>query len=63
VFVIELHSRRVQVRGSTPNSDEAFVVQTMRHLTDDVESTMPSVHAGRPPAMATSRPSPSTLRR
>ena len=36
VFVIELHSRRVQVLGSTPNPDEAFVVQTMRHLTDDV---------------------------
>jgi putative transposase len=29
VFVIELHSRRVHVLGSTPHPDEAFVVQTM----------------------------------
>ena len=36
VFVIELHSRRVQVLGSTPHPDGAFV-QTMRHLTDDVD--------------------------
>jgi putative transposase len=39
-FVIELHSRRVQVLGSTPNPDEAFVVQTMRHLTDDVDGML-----------------------
>ena len=35
VFVIELHSRRVQILGSTPHPDEAFLVQTMRHLTED----------------------------
>ena len=40
VFVIELQSRRVQVLGSTPNPDEAFVLQTMRHLTDDVEGML-----------------------
>ena len=40
VFVIELHSRRVQVLGSTPNPDEAFVVQTMRHLTGDVDGVL-----------------------
>jgi hypothetical protein len=40
VFVIELHSRRVQVLGSIPNPDEAFVVQTMRHLTDHVEGVL-----------------------
>ncbi len=34
VFVIELHSRRVHLLGSTPHPDEAFIVQTMRHLTD-----------------------------
>ena len=34
VFVIELHTRRVHVLGSTPYPDEAFVIQTMRHLTD-----------------------------
>jgi len=36
-FVIELHSRRVHVLGSTPYPDEAFVVQTMRHLTNEVD--------------------------
>jgi putative transposase len=40
VFVIELHSRRVYVLGSTPHPDEAFVVQTMRHLTDDVDGVL-----------------------
>jgi Integrase core domain len=40
VFVIELHSRRVHVLGSTPHPDEAFVVQTMRHLTDGVEGVL-----------------------
>jgi hypothetical protein len=40
VFVIELHSRRVQVLGSTPTPDEAFVVQTMPHLTDDVDGVL-----------------------
>ena len=40
VFVIELHSRRVHVLGSTPHPDEAFVVQTMRHLTDDVDGVL-----------------------
>jgi putative transposase len=40
VFVIELHSRRLQVLGSTPNPDEAFVFQTMRHLTDDVDGVL-----------------------
>jgi transposase InsO family protein len=33
VFVIELHSRRVQIAGSTPHPDEAFVLQIVRHLT------------------------------
>ena len=27
-FVIELHSRRVNVLGSTPHPDETFIVQT-----------------------------------
>jgi putative transposase len=40
VFMIDLHSRRVQGLGSTPNPDEAFVVQTMRRLTDDVEGVL-----------------------
>jgi len=34
-----LHSRRVHVLGSTRHPDEAFV-QTMRHLTDDVDRTL-----------------------
>ena len=37
LFVIELHSRKIQVVGSTRHPDEAFVVQTMRHLTDGVD--------------------------
>jgi hypothetical protein len=37
VFVIELHSRRVHVVGSTPHPDETFVVQAMRHLTDGID--------------------------
>ena len=40
VFVIELHSRRVHVLGSTPHPDEAFVVQTMRHLTNGVDGVL-----------------------
>jgi transposase InsO family protein len=40
VFVIELHSRRVHVLGSTRHPDEAFVIQTMRHLTDDVDGVL-----------------------
>jgi HTH-like domain len=30
LFVIELHTRRVHVLGSTPHPDEEFVIQTMR---------------------------------
>jgi len=37
VFVIELRSRRVQVLGSTPHPDEAFLIQTMRHVADPVD--------------------------
>ena len=33
-FVIELHSRRVRILGSTPHPDEAFIVQILRNLTD-----------------------------
>jgi transposase InsO family protein len=34
VFVIELASRRVQIVGSTPHPDEAFVLQAARTVTD-----------------------------
>src|SRR4029450_4168869 len=34
-FVIELHSRRVHLIGSTPNPDEAFVLQTLRQCSSD----------------------------
>ncbi len=37
LFVIELHSRRVHIVGSTPYPDEAFIVQTMRDLTADID--------------------------
>lgn len=40
VFVIELHSRRVHVLGSTRHPDEAFVIQTVRHLTDAVDGVL-----------------------
>ena len=33
LFVIELHSRRVHVLGTTPYPDEAFVMQTLRQVT------------------------------
>ena len=33
VFVIELASRRVQILGSTPHPDEAFMCQVVRNLT------------------------------
>ena len=39
-FVIELHSRRVRVIGSTPNPDEAFVLQTLRQCTSDVDGVL-----------------------
>jgi hypothetical protein len=32
MFVIELHSRRVSIVGSTPHPDEAFVLQVVRQL-------------------------------
>jgi len=44
-IVIELHTRRVHVLGSTPYPDEEFVIQTMRHLTDSVEGIV------RPPSV------------
>jgi hypothetical protein len=34
MFVIELHSRRVHVLGSTPQPDEGFIIQTLRPLSD-----------------------------
>ena len=33
VFVIDLASRRVQILGSTPHPDEAFMGQIVRNLT------------------------------
>ncbi len=38
VFVIELHSRRVHIVGSTPHPDDAFMVQVMREWTAAQES-------------------------
>lgn len=40
VFVIELHSRRVCVLGSMSHPDEAFVIQSMRALTDNVDGVL-----------------------
>jgi putative transposase len=40
MFVIELHSRRVSIVGSTPHPDEAFVLQVVRQLTDASEGVL-----------------------
>jgi hypothetical protein len=40
LFVIELHSRRVHIVGSTPHPDEAFMLQIARHLTDDIDAVL-----------------------
>jgi hypothetical protein len=40
VFVIELHSRRVHLLGSTPHPDEAFMLQIARHLTDAADGVL-----------------------
>jgi putative transposase len=40
VFVIELHSRRVRIGSVTPYPDEAFVLQTVRDMTDAVDGVM-----------------------
>ena len=40
VFVIELHSRRVHIVGSTPHPDEAFMLQIGRHLTDATDGVL-----------------------
>ena len=40
LFVIELHSRRVYIVGSTPHPDEAFMLQIARHLTDATDGVL-----------------------
>src|SRR6185436_4716150 len=40
VFVIELHTRRVCVLGSTPNPDGAFVVQAVRGLLGESDAVL-----------------------
>ena len=42
LFVIEVHSRRVHIVGSTPHPDDAFMVQIARHLTDPVDGVFNS---------------------
>ena len=39
LFVIELHSRRVHIVGSTPHPNEAFMLQIAR-LTDSVDGVL-----------------------
>jgi putative transposase len=39
-FVIELQSRRVQVLGSTPYPDEAFVIQCLRQATSEPDALL-----------------------
>jgi putative transposase len=38
--VIELHSRRVLIVGSTPHSDEGFMLQIAPHLTDATDGVL-----------------------
>jgi transposase InsO family protein len=40
LFVIELESRRVHIVGSTPHPDEAFMLQAIRHLTDNLDGVL-----------------------
>jgi putative transposase len=40
VFVIELHSRRVHIVGSTPNPDEAFMLQIARQFPDAMDGVL-----------------------
>ena len=40
LFVIELRSRRVFMAGSSPYPDEAFVIQTMRGLTNAIDGVV-----------------------
>ena len=40
LFVIELHSRRVRIVGSTPYPDEAFMLQIVRQLTDATDGLL-----------------------
>ena len=42
LFVIELHSRQVQIVGSTPHPDDGFMVQIARALTDGVDGVLNS---------------------
>ena len=44
VFVIEFASRRVQIAGSTPHPDEAFVLQAARTVTDADDGCLRGVH-------------------
>ena len=37
LFIIELRSRRVHLAGSTPNPDEAFMLQVAHNVTDAVD--------------------------
>ncbi len=39
-FVIDLHTRRVRVLGSTPYPDSAFVVQAMRDLASESDDLL-----------------------
>ena len=40
LFVIELHSRRVRIVGSTPNPNEAFMRQMVRAVTDACDGVL-----------------------
>jgi len=44
LFIIEIASRRVQIVGSTPHPDEAFVLQAARTVTDADDGCLRGSH-------------------
>jgi hypothetical protein len=40
LFVIDVHSRRVRIVGSTPHPDKAFILQIARHLTGATDGVL-----------------------
>ena len=40
LFVIELHSRRVHIVGSTPHPNDGFMLQIARALTESVDGVL-----------------------
>ena len=64
-FVIELHTRRVSVLGSTPHPNGAFVVQAVRGLLGETDVVLREgciLLCDRDPAFAPKSPRPAAVR-